>query len=395
MSAEKPRIADPMSTRQFVVATPQRSVCDDYARALDSVGRLRFLALGARRGARAIPPERTRLNPAIGLVSYLCARALSTDAGEWCRFALLPWFDRWVRPQLVPGDHLISSYGYATESFRRVREQGGKTFLDAGNSHIDNFWEVMTEEHRRWQWPHPPFASHWLRRARASIGQTDYVLSPSRWVTESFLARGFPAERILPARYPVDLACFTPAAQPRPRERPLTVISTGQLSLRKGTPYLLEAFRLIRRAEPTARLLLTENVANNARPILRRFGDLPIEWSPGLPHPQLAERLRSADVFALPSLEEGAARTVAEAMACGLPVVVTRQTGTADLVEPGNSGTIVPIRDPGAIAAAVLEWWQSLRTRSEPPARRFDPSVLSFDAFAAEFLGQLTARGLL
>jgi glycosyltransferase involved in cell wall biosynthesis len=384
-----------MSTGQFVVATPQRTVCDEYARALDRAGRLRFIALGTRRGARNIPPERTRLKPAIGLVNYLCARSLSADAGEWCRFALLPWFDRWVRPQLVPGDHLISSYGYATESFRRVREQGGKTFLDAGNSHIDNFWEVMTEEHRRWQWPHPPFARHWLRRARESIALTDYVLSPSRWVTESFLARGFPAERILPTVYVVDLSQFTPAAEPRPPERPLTVISTGQLSLRKGTPYLLEAFRLILRAEPGARLLLTENLANNAKPILERYRDLPIDWSPGLPHPQLAERLRSADVFVLPSLEEGAARTVTEAMACGLPVVVTHQTGSADLVRPGVSGTIVPIRDPEAIAAAVLEWWEQLCERREPPARLFDAAQLSFEPFAANFLAQLGAHGML
>lgn len=384
-----------MSTGRFVVATPTRSVCDEHARALHQVDRLRLLALGTRRGTRGVPAELTRLNPLIGLVAYACARVLPTDQGEWCRFALLPWFDRWVRRQLQPGDHLLSSYGYTSDSFRWVRQRGGKTFLDAGNSHLDNFWEVMSEEHRRWNWPHSPFARHWLRRARASIEQTDYVLSPSRWVTDSFLARGFPAERILPARYPVDLTCFTPAREPRPPERPLTLISTGQVSLRKGSPYLLEAFRLIRATEPNARLLLTRNLANNAVPVLERFRDLPIEWAPGLPHPELAERLRSADVFVLPSLEEGAARTVAEAMACGLPVVVTHQTGTADRVEPGRSGTIVPIRDPEAIAKAILAWWQTIRTRTEPPARLFDPAVLSFEAFAGEFLGHLAALGLL
>ena len=209
------------------------------------------------------------------------------------------------------------------------------------------------------------------------------------------LARGFPAERILPTVYVVDLTQFTPATEPRPRDRPLTVVSTGQLSLRKGTPYLLEAFRLIRRAEPGARLLLTENLANNAKPILERFRDLPIDWSPGLPHPQLAARLRSADVFVLPSLEEGAARTVTEAMACGLPVVVTHQTGSADLVQPGISGTIIPIRDPEAIATAVFEWWEKIRTQSTPPARLFDADLLSVEPFAAAFLAQLTALRLL
>ena len=53
-----------------------------------------------------------------------------------------------------------------------------------------------------------------------SIALTDFVLSPSRWVTESFLARGFPAERILPTVYVVDLTQFTPAPEPRPPRPP-------------------------------------------------------------------------------------------------------------------------------------------------------------------------------
>src|SRR5213592_1687036 len=90
---------------QFVVATPQRSVCDDNARALEQQGLLRFLALGTRRGTEGVPPERTRLNPLIGLWTYAAARMLGTFQAESVRFRLLPWFDHWVRKQLQPGDH--------------------------------------------------------------------------------------------------------------------------------------------------------------------------------------------------------------------------------------------------------------------------------------------------
>jgi hypothetical protein len=57
----------PESDRRFVVATPARTVCDDNARALERAGLLRFIALGTRRGTAGVPPERTRLNPLIGL----------------------------------------------------------------------------------------------------------------------------------------------------------------------------------------------------------------------------------------------------------------------------------------------------------------------------------------
>src|SRR5215471_2507709 len=112
---------------KFVVATPQRSVCDHNARALEKHGLLRFIALGTRRGTAGVPPARTRLNPWLGLWTYISARTLPVFYGESFRFHLLPWFDRWVLKQLQPGDHMISSYGYTNRCFEFVRRHGGKT----------------------------------------------------------------------------------------------------------------------------------------------------------------------------------------------------------------------------------------------------------------------------
>ena len=81
---------------------------------------------------------------------------------------------------------------------------------------------------------------------------------------------------------------------------------------------------------------------------------MPIEWSPPLPHDLLAERLRSADVFALLSLEEGLSRTATEALAFGLPAVVSRHTGANDFIKSGINGEIVPICDAAAAAEAIL-----------------------------------------
>lgn len=384
--------ADSPDRGLFVVATPTRSVCDDNARVLEKIGRLRFIALGTRRGTSGVPLEWTRLNLWIGLWNYAAARMLGSFRAESFRFRLLPWFDRWVLKQLQPGDHIISSYGYANECFKFARQHGGKTFVDAGNSHIENFWSVISEEHRRWKCPYPPFAPHWLERSKAMLAQTDFVLSPSSYVTNSFLARGFKPEQILKNVYPVDLSLFQPATAPRPKNRPLTIINTGSLSLRKGTPYLLEAFRLIRQRHPSARLLLTQIVQDDVKPILAHFGDLPIEWSPPLPHAPLAERLRTADVFVLPSLEDGFARTVSEALACGLPAVTTPNTGASDFVKPGVNGEIVPIRDPAATAEAILKCWGRVQQNPAPDATGLREK-LSFETFAGDFVRQLTTLG--
>ena len=381
---------------QFVVAVPQRTnYYNAFAKALQDSGALRSYTLATRRGAPGVPPERTRLNPWIGLKAFVAAQLLSPFASETYRFNLLPQFDRWVKQQLTPGDHIISSYGYVNESFQFVREHGGRTFVDAGNSHIENFQEILSEEHRRWNCPTPPVSPHWIERSRRMLAEhTDYVLSPSSYVTKSFLARGFKPEQILRNVYPVNLDLFTPRSTQRPANQPLTFINTGSLSLRKGTPYLLEAFRIIRQKHPSARLLLTQIIQDDVKPILARYRDLPIEWSQGLPHPELAQRLQSADVFLLPSLEEGLVRTAIEAMACGLPVVLTPNTGANDFVQAGTNGDVVPVRDPQAIAEAALRWGErclSGETIDNSALR----TLLSFDTFQADFLGQLRTLGFL
>ena len=382
-------------TRRFVVATPQRSVCDNYARVLEQHGLLSFIALGTRRGVSGLSAERTRLNPWIGLVTYAAARGMGTFRAESLRFRLLPWFDRWVLRQLKPGDHIISSYGYTNRCFQSVRRHGGRTFVDAGNSHIENFWELLNEEHHRWKCPYPPVSRFWYERSRAMLTETDYVFSPSSYVTRSFLERGFKPEQILRSVYPVNLELFKPASMPRPRERPLTIINTGSLSLRKGTPYLLDAFARVRRQVPSARLMLTRDLREDVLPVLSQYREVPIDWSPpALPHEKLASRLQEADVFVLPSLEEGLVRTALEAMACGLQVVLTPNCGTNDFVRSGINGEVVPIRDPEATAQAILACW----SRVQSGRQSFDPELaqeLSFERFAERFMSHLRNLGLL
>jgi alpha-maltose-1-phosphate synthase len=379
----------------FVIVEPARSCCDFYGRVLDRAGLLRLLTVGTRRGVNGISMQRTRLKPAIGLVVYAAGRTLSTYRSEAVRFALHSWIDRWSKKFLQPGDHILSSYGYANECFKWARQHGGKTLLDGGNSHPENFWTIISEELRRWKSPYNPVARYHYRRSLAMMEHVDYVLSPSSFVANSFITRGFDPAKVFINPYPVDLSCFTPSTTPRPKDRPLTIVSTGRLSLRKGTPYLLEAFQLLRQKHPSARLLLTSGVENNIRPVLEKYRDLPVEWAPNLPHSQLAERLRSADIFVLPSLEDGFALTVTEAMACGLPVIITPNTGASDLVTPGENGEIVPICNAVAIHDAILKWAERVMSGSFAGLKSFDPSVVSLERFAQRHLEQLKQAGLI
>lgn len=375
------------------VVCPIRSVLDDHARALAGFGLLDGYFVGTRRGTRGIPGEATYLNPLFGLWVNGTRRVFSNSRAEWLRTAAHPLFDRWAAIDVKPGGHVISSFGYANHCYLKARSGGGKTFTDAGNSHPAHFWEVVEEEHRRWNVRRAPYPRHWNESGRRTAELSDYILSPSSYVSGSFRARGFDESQILYLPYPVDLSMFSARPELAIPASPLRVTCTGSVSLRKGFPYLLEAIRLLRKEREVV-LCLVENVESSMLDILPRFSDVPIEWTKPMGHAELAEHLKGCHVFALASLEDGFALTVAEALACGLPAVVSEHTGAKDLVTPGVNGEIVPIRDPQALAAAIVACHER-QLLNGPPQTNELQEKLSFATFEQRFADHLRRIGLM
>lgn len=387
--------AMPLMRTKFSVACPGRTVCDNHARVFARQDLLASYFCGTQRGTAGIPGELTYLNPLFGYWMMGTRRVFSPYRAEWLRSAAHPLFDRWVQSNLRPGNHLLTSYGYAPNSMKWVRAHGGLTFLDAGNSHPAQFWEIVSEEHRRWKVNLPPYPPHWNRLGRKSVEIANYIFSPSSYVSDSFLSRGFPENQIIQLPYPIDLRIFQPSqdAEPKKAGVRLNVICTGSVSLRKGAPYLLEALRIVKKERP-ATLHLMKIVESSMKNILPSYPDIDIEWHEGRDRDSLPELLKSCDVFALLSLEDGFALTVAEALSCGLPAVVSEHTGARDLIKPSVNGEIVPIRDPAAAATAILRCHDRLIENGPPPVADLQEQ-LAFPAFEAGLLEALEKAGVI
>ena len=126
-----------------------------------------------------------------------------------------------------------------------------------------------------------------------------------------------------------------------------------------------------------------------------REANLPIDWSPSLPHDQLAERLRGSDVFVLPSLEEGLVRTALEALACGVQAVLTENTGAAEYLNPGINGEIVPICDSKSVADAIIRCAERALAPDGPPRFSLDVETFRFKSFERSFIDQLKQKRLI
>ncbi len=273
-------------------------------------------------------------------------------------------FDRWAARYTVDCDLLAVWALFALRSMRAARANGVCTVLQQGSTHALTQRELLREEYRRWGQPAP--RDRLLDQKLREYDEADFVEVTSRWVLRSFLDRGFPRERLLHVpNLGIDLRLFHP--QPH-AGRPFRIVAVG-LSLRKGTPYLLEAVARLR--IPDLELWLVGSVSPDLRPILRRTPTR-VRHLGVLSHPELAAVYRAASVFVLPSIEEGLAQVILEAMASGLPVVLTPNTGGEDIMTERREGLFVPPRDPAALARALLELYEDetlRRAMSEAAAR--------------------------
>jgi glycosyltransferase involved in cell wall biosynthesis len=129
----------------------------------------------------------------------------------------------------------------------------------------------------------------------------------------------------------------------------------------KNYPTLVDAFlRLIASPHPAhqrLRLLIVGDGPERAEclDMLTRAGASHRAWLPGERN-DIAQLLRTMDLFVLPSLAEGSSNTILEAMASGLPVVATAVGGNAELVHAGFTGILVPPRSPDLMAAAIADY---------------------------------------
>lgn len=327
------------------------------------------------RGER-ISPERIRVNPLPEVLMRAPRRlGLRWPVGDYLKAVA---FDRWAARYVQDCDLLAVWALFALRSLAQAHARGVCTVLQRGSTHALTQWELLAEEYRRWGHPDPPMDARLLERQLREYDRADYIEVTSSFVLRSFLERGFARERLLLVpNLGIDPNLFY--AQPTPA-RPFRVLAVG-VSLRKGTPVLLEAVARLR--IPDLELWLVGAIPNELTPILHRtkahFRHLGV-----LPHRELAAVYRAASVFVLPSIEEGLPQVILEAMASGLPVVVTPNTGAEDLITPREQGIFVPIRDPAALSRALLELYEDdgLR-RSMGTAAARAARAWTWDAYGA------------
>jgi glycosyltransferase involved in cell wall biosynthesis len=321
----------------------------------------------------ALPEERARWAPWVPALRRL-ADPLPPRARSWTDFLACRLFDLWAAARLRPGmaDAVMACEISAQATFRKARRLGMATFLDAPATHHvtqDRFhgFAEPADLHRR------------ITAVKdAEIALADHVLVVSELARRSYVEAGVPPERVHRVPLGVEAALFAPVLRESlaEAEKGTEFMFVGAASRVKGLDLLLEAFARVHAAEPGSRLLVV-GPPGDASALLGPPPPVGVSVLGSLSQAELAGRFRTADCLVLPSRNESFGMVVPEALAAGLPAVVSDRAGVVELIEEGRNGWVVPAGDVDALAERML---RCARGREE--LRRMRPACLESAAAA-------------
>jgi len=334
----------------------------ELARELEHRGHLRRVYSTwpwARLKREGLPHDKVETFPWLHVPEYLAGRA-PIDL-TWLRdplgYATALTFDRWTERRLLRElnsskakiNALIGISGSSLRAGALIQRSGGVFICDRGSTHQRYQAEIVADEFRRWGVATPPSDPRDTLREEAIYAACDAITVPSTMAARSFAEMGVPREKVHVLPYGVRLESFQPTGEP-PTDS-FDVLFAGSIGLRKGVPYLLEAFANLR--HPRKRLRLAGSVQEDIRSILPRLPMENVDLLGSIPQSEVAALMSRSHALVLPSIEEGLALVQAQAMACGCPVVCSTNTGGEDLFTDGVEGFIIPIRDPAALTARL------------------------------------------
>lgn len=274
----------------------------------------------------------------------LLPRWLSDDLGIFNALQ----FDEWTARHIPEDtDALVAIAGAGLKTGRLVQKRGGKFICDRGSTHQRYQEEIVSSEYRRWDVDLPVSDIRDTLREEEIYSAADAITVPSSFALRSYLQLGVPREKLHVIPYGANVpSLLDKPSMIRTRDR-FDVLFAGGVSLRKGVPYLLQAFGELK--HPKKRLRLVGHVEPDMRDVLREMPLDDVEVLGSVPREKLIELMQSSHLLVLPSIEDGFGLVMAEAMACGCPVLASTNTGAEDLYTDGNEGFIVPIRDAEAL----------------------------------------------
>lgn len=267
-------------------------------------------------------------------------------------------YDQWVAKQIrrhTGAKAFIGWSGMSEHSIRQAKAQGLLTIVERGSSHICTQNDILREEYAR-------FGQKFLIDQRVIDKElreyelADYISIPSDFVRDSFLAHGIPAKKLIQNAYGTSSSFHKKDIA---RDTKFNILYLGAISVQKGVIYMLEALKQLSIPAENIGVYFIGGIKEEMKPIIEAHSLPSWTFLGHINHYDLPTYLSKMDVAVQPSLQDGFGMVIIQMLACGIPVIATTNTGGPDIIREGETGYIVPIRDPKAIAECIEFLYQN------------------------------------
>ncbi len=260
-------------------------------------------------------------------------------------------FNYLVPKYVTEGDIFYGWMGMSLRQIRKAKHLGMKTVIVCASSHPIYQRKILEEEYKKWGVPFILGNYKIFLKSLKEIKEADFIKIPSDFVEKTFIKYGISEEKIIKIPFGVDLDKFRP--KKNYRNDKFRLVFVGSVGIRKGIPYLLKAWNELNLKD--AELYIVGALLQDIKHIYKNAKIKNIFFTGHVN--SILPYLQKSDVFIFPSIEEGSALVTYEAMATGLPSIVTFNTGS--IVKDGKDGFVIPIRDVEALKEKILYFYEN------------------------------------
>lgn len=267
-------------------------------------------------------------------------------------------FDRWVATSIGTRrdyDIFIGWSGMSLRALNASKRQGKITILERGSSHILHQNSILKEEYRKFGIDFS-IDNRVIEKELKEYETCHYISIPSSFVKKSFIDQGVSPEKLVVNPYGASSYFQHQIGQ---MERPFRVLYLGSLTIQKGLIYLFEALRQLNILQKQYEVWFIGYVAEELKDSIKKYNQYNWNFRGHVPHYELPDLVAQCDVGVLPSLQDGFGMVIPQMLGCGVPVIASTNTGGADIIREGETGFIVPIRSPQAIAEKIMYLYEN------------------------------------
>ena len=242
-------------------------------------------------------------------------------------------------------DVLLGLAGVALQSAKKVLDKKKIFICERSSSEIGYQNILLADEYKICDRNYKTTNSWFIDNEQKEYELADIILTPSNFVKNSFNKNL--QDKIKVINFGVNTDNFYKDKSIKKSDKYFDILFIGQISIRKGLHYLLEAFNKFK--HPHKRLHIVGSHTFDKDFFIKKLNDDNIKYYGHVNHLELNNIINKCHVFVLPSIEEGFATVILQALSAGCPVIVSENTGAMEFVNDNNCGYVVPIRNSNSI----------------------------------------------